>query len=128
VISILAATENQGGGLLSILILVLPLAALFYLMIIPQRKQRQKHQTFVASLSEGDEVVTSGGLYGVITHIEGGIVHLEVDTDIVVRVALSSVTRAASDPEEPVRGKVTRTTTASGDGAAADEDSGGSSN
>jgi len=104
VISILAAAKQEGGGLLSILILVLPLAALFYLMIIPQRKQRQKHAEFVSTLSEGDEVVTAGGLYGTITHIEGAVVHLEVDTDVVVRVSKSSLTRSAAEPEEPARG------------------------
>ncbi len=104
VISILAQDSQEGGGLLSILILVLPLAALFYLMIIPQRKQRQRHQEFVSSLSEGDEVVTAGGIYGTITHIDGAVVHLEVDTDVVVRVSKSSLTRSASEPEAPARG------------------------
>jgi preprotein translocase subunit YajC len=109
VISILAqSSKNEGGGLLSILILVLPLAALFYLMIIPQRKQRQKHQDFVSSLSEGDEVVTAGGLHGTITHMDGPIVHLEVDTDVVVRVSKSSLSRAASEPEEQPRGGLGR--------------------
>jgi preprotein translocase subunit YajC len=126
VISILAQAKNEGGGIFGILILVLPLAALFYLMVIPQRKQRQKHQTFVASLTEGDEVVTSGGLHGTITHIEGGVVHLEIDTDVVVRVSLSSLSRSASDPEVPVRGRGVRAATASGDDAAADEDNGDS--
>ncbi len=104
VISILAQDNQEGGGLLGILILVLPLAALFYLMIIPQRKQRQRHQEFVSSLSVGDEVVTAGGLYGTITHIDGPVVHLEVDTDVVVRVSKSSLSRSASEPEEPARG------------------------
>ena len=45
---ILAETNNQsGGGLLSILILVLPMAALVYLMTVPQRKQRQKQADMV---------------------------------------------------------------------------------
>jgi preprotein translocase subunit YajC len=103
VLSFLAA-EQKSGGLFSILILVLPLGALVYLMIIPQRKQRQKQAQFVSSLGVGDEIVTAGGIYGTITHIEDGVAEIEVDHDVVLRVTLSSITRAASDPEPPVRG------------------------
>lgn len=124
-ITMLAQEKAEGGGLLSILILVLPLGALFYLMIVPQRKQRAKHQAFVSSLSVGDEVVTSGGLYGTINLIEGNVVHLEVDSDVVIRVALSSLSRAASDPEVPVRGGGSASS-APDDGDAADEKTSGS--
>ena len=102
--TLLAATNSSGGGLFSILILILPLGALFYLMIVPQRKQRQKHADFVSSLAVGDEVVTSGGLFGRITYLEDGIAHIEIDTDVVVRVTLSSISRPASEPEPEPRG------------------------
>jgi preprotein translocase subunit YajC len=95
----LIAQEKSGGGLTGILILVLPLAALMYLMIIPQRKQRQKQAQFVSNLGVGDEVVTAGGIYGTITYMEDGVAHLEVDTDVVIRVSVASVTRAAAEPD-----------------------------
>ena len=94
-LSLLGATQ-QSGGLFSILILVLPLGALVYLMIVPQRKQRAKQAEFLSSLSVGDEVVTAGGLYGTINALEDGIAHLEVDTDVVVRVSVASLTRSAA--------------------------------
>jgi preprotein translocase subunit YajC len=102
--SLLAATSSGGGSLFSILILILPLGALFYLMIVPQRKQRQKHADFVSSLEVGDEVVTSGGMFGRITYLEDGIAHIEVDTDVVVRVTIASISRPASEPEPEPRG------------------------
>jgi preprotein translocase subunit YajC len=97
-ISLLAATQS-GGSLLSILIFILPLGALFYLMIVPQRKQRQKHADFVQSLQVGDEVVTSGGVFGRITYLEDGVAHIEVDTDVVIRVTIASISRPATEPE-----------------------------
>lgn len=102
-LAILAQSQNQqGGGLLSILILVLPLAALVYLMIVPQRKQRAKQQAFLSSLEVGDEVVTAGGIYGIINHLEDGVAHLEVDTDVVIRVAITSLSRPADEaPAQP---------------------------
>lgn len=95
----LIAQESSGGGLFGILILVIPLAALMYLMIVPQRRQRQKHAEFIKQLDVGDEVVTAGGVYGVITFLEDDIAHVEVDTDVVVRVSMASIARAATEPD-----------------------------
>lgn len=90
----LLAADKQQGSLGSLLILILPLAAIVYLMVIPQRKQRQKQQAFLAQLEVGDEVVTAGGIYGTINHLEDGVAHLQVDTETVIRVALSSLSRS----------------------------------
>lgn len=96
-LSILAQGDNKSGGsLFSILILVLPLAAMAYLFIVPQRKQKQKQADFLSKLGVGDEVVTSGGVYGVITHLEDDVAHLEVDTDVVIRVSKGSLARAVT--------------------------------
>jgi preprotein translocase subunit YajC len=96
--TVLAAAKSSSNPLFSILVLVLPLGALFYLMIVPQRKQRAKQAAFMSELSVGDEVITSGGIYGTINDIEDGVAHLEVDTDIVIRVAVSALTRPATPP------------------------------
>jgi preprotein translocase subunit YajC len=100
-LALLAATDNKANPIVSLLVLALPIAAIFYLMVIPQRKQRAKQQAFLAKLGVGDEVVTSGGVYGTITYLEEGVAHLEVDTDVVIRVAVSSLSRAANPAEEP---------------------------
>ena len=97
--ALIAATKSSGSSLFSILVLVLPLGALFYLMIVPQRKQRAKQAEFMSKLAVGDEVITTGGIYGVINDLEDGIAHLEVDTDVVIRVAVSALTRPATAPE-----------------------------
>jgi preprotein translocase subunit YajC len=96
--TVLAAAKSSSNPLFSILVLVLPLGALFYLMIVPQRKQRAKQAEFMSKLSVGDEVVTSGGIYGIINDMEDGVAHLEVDTDVVIRVAVSALTRPAAAP------------------------------
>jgi preprotein translocase subunit YajC len=97
--TVLAAAKSSSNPLFSILVLVLPLGALFYLMIVPQRKQRAKQAEFMSKLAVGDEVITTGGIYGTINEIEDGIAHLEVDTDIVIRVAVSALTRSATAAE-----------------------------
>jgi preprotein translocase subunit YajC len=66
---------------------------------VPQRKQRARQQQLIASIDTGDEVVTAGGIVGVVTVVEEDLVHLEVDNDVVIRVAKGSVSRNLSEPE-----------------------------
>lgn len=92
--------QSQGGGSpLGLVILLLPIAAIVFLMIVPQRRQRQKQAELMGALAPGDEVVTIGGLYGVITVVEDDVVHLEVDNDVVLRFSKAAVSRRAGDPE-----------------------------
>ena len=96
--SLICGQELCVGGLFSLLVLGLPLGALFYLMVVPQRKQRAKQAEFLAKLGVGDDVITSGGIYGTITDLEDGVAHLEINSDVVIRVlpSLISLPRPAS--------------------------------
>ncbi len=42
---------------------------IYFLLIRPQRKEQQRHQAMVAALAKGDEIVTSGGIIGIIVHV-----------------------------------------------------------
>jgi len=94
----LLAAESQGSPL-GILILIVPFGLLIWLMVVPQRKQKARQQQLISSLSVGDEVMTTGGIVGQITHIEDGLVHLEIDHDVVIRVAKGSVGRSMAEPD-----------------------------
>ncbi|QXO16800.1 MULTISPECIES: preprotein translocase subunit YajC [Vibrio] len=59
----------QGGGF-EMLIMLGMFAVIFYFMIYrPQSKRVKEHKNLMASMSKGDEVLTSGGLVGKITKI-----------------------------------------------------------
>lgn len=74
-----APSPGPGGGGTSLLFLGLMIAAMYFLMIAPQRKKQKAHEKMLAALGTGDEVVTSGGVYGVITNVK--------DDRFVIRVA-----------------------------------------
>lgn len=102
----LLAAESQGSPL-GILILIVPFGLLIWLMVVPQRKQKARQQELMSSLAVGDEVMTTGGIVGQITHIEDGLVHLEIDHDVVIRVAKGSIGRSMAEPDPdaaPARG------------------------
>ena len=95
--------QSEGGNPLGLVILLLPIAALVFLMIVPQQRQKKKQAALVNALAVGDEVVTIGGLFGVINVVEGDVVHLEVDDDVVLRFARAAISRKVdeSEPEPP---------------------------
>jgi preprotein translocase subunit YajC len=57
-------------GMISFLFPVLMLGAVYFLFIAPQQKKQKQHQKMVEELKAGDEIVTSGGIYGVISSVK----------------------------------------------------------
>ena len=91
--SLLAAENNSGGSALSLLFLPLMLVGAYFLLIRPQRRRQKEQSSLQGALSEGDEVITTSGMYGFITGFDGDIVWLEVDDNIQIRVARQAVQR-----------------------------------
>ena len=55
----------------------------------------------MSSLEPGDEIVSTGGIYGVITSIDGEEVHVEIANGIVIRMARGAVAGLVERDEEP---------------------------
>ena len=48
---------------------IVAIMAIFYFLLIrPQRKERQRHQEMLGTLVKGDRVMTNGGILGQIVH------------------------------------------------------------
>lgn len=99
VISTILAQDDGGGSALGLLIILIPMGAILYMTIVPQRKQRQRQADMMRRLDIGDEVLTNGGIVGIITHIEDELLHIEVDTDVVIRVAKNAIARNLAEPD-----------------------------
>ena len=97
--TLLAQDNAEGGSIFGLLILLVPLGAILYMTIVPQRKARQRQADMLRKIDVGDEVLTTGGIVGVITFIEDDLYHLEVDNDVVIRIAKTAVARSMSDPD-----------------------------
>ena len=67
------------------------IAIMYFMMIRPQRKRQKEIENFRRSLQPGQEVVTSGGIYGKIKEINDGIVVLEIAHNVNVRVDVTVV-------------------------------------
>lgn len=74
-----SAPPAGGGGELFQIAFLVGLFVLFYFIAIrPQRKRQKEHAEMVASLSKGDEVVTSSGILGRISGLDDNYMVLTV--------------------------------------------------
>ena len=84
---------------MNLLLFLLPLAVLALLMRQQQRRLRQ-HQALIASLEVGDEVVTTSGLFGTITDLDGDVALLEVAPGVIVKLAKRAIGGLVTPPGE----------------------------
>lgn len=62
---ILQATAAPGG--MNPMVLMLIMGVMFFFMVWPQMRRQKKAKAFVAALKKGDNIVTTGGVYGKIS-------------------------------------------------------------
>ena len=84
------AAQPQGGLGMMLMPLIL-IAVMYFLMIRPQMKRAKEHRSMLAALNRGDEVITNGGLAGVVMDIGDNFVTLEIADNVRVRVQKSAV-------------------------------------
>lgn len=82
-----AGGEGGEGGLIVQLLPFILIFGIFWLLIIrPQRKRQKEHQEYLSGLKKGDQVVTSGGLFGSVEKVDDQIVTLRISRDTRVKV------------------------------------------
>src|SRR6187401_568520 len=76
--------ESSGGG--SLIVTLLPFVFIFgifyFLVILPQKRQKQQLQEMITQLKINDEVVTNGGIIGRIKEVK--------DTSFIIQSAEKS--------------------------------------
>lgn len=80
-----------GGGIESLLLIVMMFGVLYFLMIRPQMKRTKEHKQMIDALQKGDEVVAAGGVLGRVTKLSEGYVTLEIANDVEVQVQRPAV-------------------------------------
>lgn len=71
-----------------IIMMVAIFVIMWFFMIRPQQKRQKEIRKFQNSLQEGTNVVTGGGIYGVVRRIDlaTNIVDVEISKGVVIRV------------------------------------------
>lgn len=78
-------------------------AGLYFLFIAPQKKKQKEMARMLSELQTGDEIVTTGGIYGIITNVKDDrfVVRVSDNTKIEIGKAfVQSVTKKSGAEEK----------------------------
>ena len=94
-----AATDTGGSPWLQLVPFVLVLGIFYFIILLPMRKKQQKVQTFLESLKVGDKIITTGGIFGQVTRINGDIVQLQIADKVRIDVSKAAVGGLQGQPQ-----------------------------
>ena len=98
-----AAAEPSGTT--AFLIQMFPLLAIFVifyvLMIRPQQRRVKEHQSAIAAVKKGDEVITGGGIRGKVTKVSDDEAEVEIAQNVRVRVLKSTISHVLTGTAKP---------------------------
>jgi preprotein translocase subunit YajC len=80
--------------------LVAMMAIVYFLFLAPMRKRQRALAEMVGNLKKGDKVITSGGLYGEISGVDGDTVVLKIADNVRIKLAKSAIATVADTEKE----------------------------
>ena len=90
---------------LSLLPFVVILGIFYVLVLMPMKKRQQKVAEFQSALKIGDKVITTGGIYGVITRLGEQHIQLQIAPQVRIDVARAAIGGLqGQDPVVPDQG------------------------
>jgi preprotein translocase subunit YajC len=97
-VNILAASNN-GTNIAPLLLSALVIGLLFFFMIVrPQKRRMAQQQAMINSLNPGDEVITTGGLYGTIISVEDDAAIVKIADNTEVKIATRALAMKKVEP------------------------------
>jgi preprotein translocase subunit YajC len=102
-IQLLQATPPSGpSGLMQFAPMIFIFVIFYFLLIAPMRKRQKKTQEMLSKLKKGDEVITSGGIYGTVDALndERNFVILRISDNTRIKIQRSAIS-ALTDSSAP---------------------------
>jgi preprotein translocase subunit YajC len=96
-------SAQQGGGLGMFLPMIIIFVLFYFMLIRPQRRQQKAHQMRLSALKSGDEVVTNGGIHGLITNVADRTITLKIADNVKIKVerqCIATILKKVDEPEE----------------------------
>jgi preprotein translocase subunit YajC len=103
VFQLLAQESSQtGSSLVSLALPLLMIVGFYFLLIRPQRNRQRAQQALLSALEVGDEVMTSGGIFGTIIDIDEdeGVLTVEIAPGTRVRMVRNGIAQRFVDQDD----------------------------
>ena len=96
-LGLLAQQSAPPSQITSVLIMVAPMMAFYYFLILrPQQKHQQAQQALRDGLKKGDRVVTVAGIHGTIAAVATTTVDVVLAPQVTVRFEKAAISRLAA--------------------------------
>jgi preprotein translocase subunit YajC len=102
-VGLLAQNSQQGGSALALFLPLLLMGGVFYFLLIrPQQRRVRAQQALLSAVEPGDDVITTAGIYGTVTHLDEdeGTVEIEIAPNTRIRMLKSGIARRIVDEDE----------------------------
>jgi preprotein translocase subunit YajC len=93
------------AGPIIVIAILLGLGWLF--LVAPSRRRQRAHEAMQDDLAEGDEIITAGGIHGIVREAGEAQLRVEIADRVVVTLDRRAVAAVARDVEVPPAGEVT---------------------
>ena len=87
----LLAANGQSNSFLPLLPIVAIFLILYFIVFRPQRRRQQALQEMLKDLKNGDKVITSGGIHGIIAGMKNDTVHLRIADQVKVEISRNAI-------------------------------------
>ena len=85
------AAPGAGSLLSTLLFPIILLVVMYIIMVRPQMKRAKEHRAMLDKLANGDEIITNGGIAGVVREIGDNFVSVEVADNVRLRVQKGAI-------------------------------------
>ena len=83
----------SGQGITQFIPLILIFIIFYFFLIRPQQKRVKDHKAMVAALKRGDEIITSGGIIGIVDRVmEDDRIEVTICENTKVQIIRSTIT------------------------------------
>lgn len=88
----IGTSPKQGASPIAAFMPIILIFAIFYFLLIrPQQRQRKAHEEMISRLKKGDQVVTNGGIHGIVAGVKEKTLILKVADGVKVELQKSAV-------------------------------------
>jgi preprotein translocase subunit YajC len=88
----LGASQQSGGNVLMQFVpFALILAIFYFIILLPMKKRQKKVQEFQNGLKVGDKIVTTSGIYGLISKVDERSIRLQIADKVRIEISRSAV-------------------------------------
>jgi len=81
----------QGDPMTSLIFMIVIFAVFYFLLIRPQAKRAKEHKQLVSALNKGDEVITSGGVYGKLSNVSEDYVEVDIADNTTIKLQRQAI-------------------------------------